>query len=270
LPRHKPHERPVLNHRHPLSRGLNLAWLLTERGGTSVWDSSTRKSAASLAGTFTPGWATDFDGPCVTLSGRDYERITGTDDVPFKTLDVSVAMWLYWSAHDSWALLAGKTNGSIVTTNHDWSVLFNGTNNTIYLIRNGANTTAVAGPAQNAWVHMVATFGASQSKVYYNGALSSTGSGFGAGVTANTASRLVSVYGYASNSVDVVGRVSSVLVWDRYLSQHDVGELYADTYAMFRTPRLVAKPPAVAAGNNLAWKLAAARPSLAGVGGLAG
>ncbi len=70
------------------------------------------------------------------------------------------------------------------------------------------------------------------------------------------------------------GHVFGVWAWaGRILTQAEAIQLQLDPHAMFVRPgarELVYGAAGAPAGSNLAWKLAAARPALAGTGGLAG
>jgi hypothetical protein len=249
---------PVFNPAHPLARGLQGAWLFTERGTT--------ETAFAPQFTVRDHSTNHFDGLTYTLVGHNVEGNDGllgrcgffdgstAVAIPYNAIlrvaspyGYTISAWVRIDANVNFYYIMGQgANGSnepITLRCHGSDIeLFSGsTGGDITLVMSGGNSN----PKE--WMHLVGIISANSSTVVPKYTLIKNGGtsivkGTGAGNFSYTNTEQF-VIGDFDNSGGIggrawVGNIDSVMVWTRELSIQEAQMLYQDQYAMFRIPLL--------------------------------
>jgi hypothetical protein len=177
---------------------------LTANDSTSNGKNGTiNGSASAIAG--------QIDGAGNFNGSTDY--ISATDNFPMSGSNVTISFWIKPGSHQDWSTIISK-GVSTNSGNHDWSVMYNASTNSIYLIRNGGNVSAAGDISGSSWIYFVGTMNTTASNMYFNGTLGNTQGGIGSGNTNNTAGSFINMMripgSYTAGRLDEV-RVSDTI-----------------------------------------------------------
>lgn len=250
---------PRLNRSHPLAQGLVGAWPLYEGGGTTVNDLSGQGNNASFNNA--PAWTAGQSGSCLHFSGLASQYVDAGNPANLQVMgNCTVAGWVRRTANGTHGIFS-QGNGATATN----AILYipGGGKTTFYW---GNNTTLVTGttvPPINGseWDFCVGTRqgvpGNWTGSVYLNGSLD----GQVTGITLNPGGgNYICRLGWTWTNNPLNGDLDNVLVWNRALSPAEIAALYADSFALFRSRRVVLK----AAGSSVTPSILSVIPGRGG------
>ncbi len=233
----KPFRAIQCNRSHPLSRGLAACWLLNEGCGMLVGDSSGNGFNLSMAGGI-PDWTAGKNGSAVYLNSSNSEYME-LDATPVTNFPCTIIAWIcpdditkgnyYYTLY-----IANKD-----VTNQAWGMLLNyGSDGEVSLV---ANTNVSGRPVSTKvlsafrW-HQIAGViaGASDRRCYVDGGNKGVNTNY---IVVPSGLNRISVGRAGDSTPDYYfpGKVGSVFVWKRVLTENEIAWLYREPYVMFDT-----------------------------------
>ena len=217
------------------SAGLVGHWKLDDRTGTSATD-----SVGTNTGTLTngPTWSSGYRGGAVTFDGVD-DRVT-TGNISFPTTS-SVCLWIYPRANATSELVL---HGTTTATQTGFEIFQSGL---AVGLRGSAGGFMSTGNVLvlNQWQFICGTISGTSGNIYYNGALSTTGSV----VTPQTSANHINIGAYEDGSYPFNGSIDDVRVYNTALTAEEVRNLYASGTAR---PTIINSTSSRIQGSNLA------------------
>ncbi len=238
---------PSLQRGHPLSQGLSGGWPMCEGSGLTTYD----LGGQSNTGTLTSGasWTGGPNGWCMSFSGTASNQVNCGSPLAGQTLaNLTIAAWMYRSSTGNFVSFGWGDNSA---SRND--VLWFSDGNVYWQLEKVSVGTSFPNCALSGtgWHHFVSAFdgsktGLARQTVYIDGALRTLTAGGNGPPSAYVVSGSFRVGYEQSNTRSSNGKADGVAVWNRTLSQEEVSSLYADSFQMYRRPRLVlaiAAPP---------------------------
>jgi hypothetical protein len=235
-----PQKPPVwsrINREHPLMRGLVGCWMFNEAGGLYAHDAAFGAyNRADLVNG--PTWAPGYDGPCLSFDGsNDYVKTTRNDF----DLCVNTASPLTFVALINPTLTGAAARQGIVNIGEfndlNFSSVFmilSSTGELIWSI-DPAGTTASSGllAAANKWQRVAMVRNASEVRFFLESSKSVISNASASGVGTDPIIIGNAARNGAIGSFNFSGKIGSVLVYNRALSDGEVQQLFADPYVLF-------------------------------------
>lgn len=204
---------PRLQLAHPLTSGLQRAWLFHEGSGPP--DQSVREQirnrAPGVNGT-APSWQRGPMGSYLDFaSGSNYLTVESTNYGPDVTISI---IFLFKSFANFFLLYDGASN---------W-IYVNSSTTIQFIASGGGGSTTVPTWTANTWYHVICTKKGGAAAIWLNG-VKYTPASIGSGNFQN-----ITRIGQSSQTCGI----AHVLVWNRQLSENGVLSVQRDPYQMFR------------------------------------
>jgi len=220
---------------HPLARGLVACWLMNEGSGNRTKDLCVSTPDTFSGGTlFVPG---KF-GPCLSFDGTgDFiRRASGLlATVPFtvvawaKCPDPTAGHAIFWMGDST----IGDQYFGLYLSSSGYAAAAHRTNSGGQDIAIG---TVVA--ADGMWHQLAGVFvNNSLRHVYLDGRKGATNTGGNQDLSAFNRTT-IGRFDDSTPTIDFIGSIDHVLVYNRALTDAEIAQLYTDPFAMFRRPRI--------------------------------
>ena len=224
-----------INKSHPLARDIAGCWLFNEGCGSQVTDLSGYKHNIPVVGG-TPDWMAGKNGASMYFNDVDYEYLE-LDVAPISSMPCTMLIWLcpYNITQGNYYYPLYIADSRV--KDQSWSVLLNyGSNGeaafvtNIYLTGRAASTKSLTAGKWHQIVCVAA--GTTDRRCYVDGGNKGTNA-----IAANVPSGLNRIsIGRAGDSTPgyyFPGKVGSVFLWNRVLTDSEIAWLYREPYAMF-------------------------------------
>lgn len=227
---------PRLIRSKPLSQGLVGAWLFYEGGGLTANDLSGYGNNGSFSGGVT--WAAGPFGYALNFDGSTgYVPLSNPPPCPSTNWSLAWSGNLGSAASYTGVISNGARHGVVPNTGSN--IILINTDDTVN------QTVSISGANQLGQHNWVLTFEPTRIVVYRDGAV--------AGSTTFTATSFTWANPVRIGFSDIgkyLGTLSYVQLFNRLLSTAEIAALNADSFQMFRPPRIVVKPTIVGLSNN--------------------
>lgn len=255
--------RPILDLRHPLSRGIVGCWLLGDTGAGITKDiasgnNGTLTNGPTLAASHHGGMALSFDGT------NDFVK-TAADTPPAATIPKTVtisARVRTGSSQFAFAEIAGRTYAATHTTPYyAFSLGAHYTSDGKFYAGVNNNVIRAFSYATNTWYHLCYTYDGTTQTLYVNGQ-SAGSNGLASGAISYGSGGFVSIGANANGAENFNGYIEGVRIYNRVLSLPEIQQLYAEPYAgILDAARPMFRGGAAAAGGafNPGWATGATR-----------
>ena len=241
-------QRPIINPRHPLARGLLGAWPMLRHSSTGaepnivkpgLYDLSPNSSPTPLVGKH--GWQFGYDG------SANWHSSTSFASVPGSPVSVFVLVNIQRLANNE--IVVGR-NASFSLSVIDWYFIIDlagarllwltkPAGNGVYAISSQSNPTT-------GWHSILCTWnggvGVGAANMWVDGLPTTNGQG-GAGFN-TTAGASLSVGAAANGNGKLQCQIADLRIWNRVLNNASARSLLADPWAMYRAPKFtIGKAP---------------------------
>ena len=225
----KPPLGSIIDHEHPLSRGLAGCWLMNEGSGNRIYDLSGNGNDGVL--TNGPLWKPGRNGAAIELDGNTNHINFGNGN----QLKIGHGTWSSWIYPTSFADHAYHTVLSSEYSTGFWFGLYQNSGR-VQLWVGGAAESSAGAVALNVPSLITATWDGITIKYYINGRLDD--------LDALTAAPIYSAFdlwlGRDPGSpalYQFTGKIDDVRIWNRALSAQEVQDLYINPYGFIWEPQ---------------------------------
>jgi parallel beta-helix repeat protein len=181
------------------------------------------------------GGAYQFDG------SDDFIDVANSTSVDFTTTSqVSISLWINRTGGGTVQHILGKRLGC-TGSGVQYQMAFDTFDGPFGLSAFAASTGE--NPPVGQWVHIVATYDGTNSRIYVNGTLNASATGVGINTPIATDLRI----GQAGTCTPFTGIIDELQIWNRTLSQQEVSQLYADGQTHIHLSAIT--PPETVAGE---------------------
>jgi len=243
LPHQKPPPGVKVNENNSLCKELNAAFLFNEYGGAEYLDSTRFDYHATRVGD--ADWASSERGRVATFDGAtDYANAgTGCGYLLSNTYTMSVAVWFKTdetNPGNDGVVYFGTFSDKI----GEYTIMLLG-DEIRWIMHDGPFDESLAFSDLASWHHLVTTYDGVRAKLYLDG-IEEIDVAYA--VQLNFAAKLLILGGYYNTPYTLDGMISSVQIWGRSLSIHEVQQLYKDSYSMYQQDDLVVGLPSASEG----------------------
>ena len=199
------------------SANLKAWWRMGDEASTRVLDTDANNLVIpDMRKTFFTGKSIDFDGTDDFIEIGDADNLGGMSE-----LSIS-----FWIKIDGDNISAGDV---IIDKGHadSYQIKIN-SNNRLQIFVNGDNMSSNNDSVlHNIWNHIVFTYdsSASEGKIYVNGSLDNTESGF-SGSAIDDNSNVLKIGNHQTSSKFYVGKICDVAIWDTVLNANTIASIY--------------------------------------------
>ncbi|MBN1974196.1 MAG: LamG domain-containing protein [Sedimentisphaerales bacterium] len=245
------------NKSHPLSRGLAVCWLFNEGCGSQASDTSGSGFNIPVIGG-TPEWVSGNHGSAMYFNSSNNEYME-LDAAPVTNIPCTIMAWICPDIVTKGNLYYPLCIANKNVTNQLWGfILNNGANGEVALITNislygRAVSTKVLTAGQ--WHQIVGVAaGITDRRCYVDGGNKGTNT---SSQNAPTGLNRISIAraGDSTPGYYFPGKVSSVFIWNRVLTDVEIAWMYREPYAIFDTDGITKSLSFPAATNSLAGSI---------------
>ena len=231
----KPPLGSIIDHEHPLSRGLVMALLMNEGSGNRTYDLTHNGNDGVL--TNGPLWKPGRNGAAISFDGASqYAQISDSqmwDDIAthgsvyvvFNPAVVPTSGFAY--PH----LVARRTTSASV-----WNFFIQSYSGGNLRFASAARDVVLEGsvPKVGVWQDGLTTWGGNKATMYQNGSAMSTDT---TAATVGTGDLGIGIGDRIGGGRSFIGQISDVRIWNRALSAQEVQDLYTNPYGCIWEPR---------------------------------
>lgn len=256
----KPVSGSIIQPGHPLARGLDALWAMSEGGGQVLHNVAGVQYAATVTGTPTWDRCSRFPGPALRFDGVD-DYFNFGDILAIRTNDVSMMalVRLNLAQVGTYGVIVGR---GTLNSSGKGGGFYVDANKFIYQIRNASSYCSVQSPStylDSMWHVLVGVTdraSATGVRLYIDGLLVATGDPtafatadlYASGDRFTIGSTWISWQ--SAFSYDFRGVIAAVAQWHRALSAAEVAELSRDPFCVLRRPASRAWLGAMSAGGT--------------------
>lgn len=248
--RSKPVLGSLLNRADPLARGLVAAYLFNEGAGTRANDATGNGNTGTLTNFAMTGstsnWVGGAFGKCPVLDGTNDYVDCGSSSSLNPTGGLSLSAWVNIVSFtgDNWIV---NRDDNVLGRSYTFG-FWSGATGKLELQINGAATIRNQGAtvAVNTWTHIAATGNPTIGWITYINGVSQGTAAWSAPDSA-TAATNIGRRTYVGEEGYTEGQIDAVTIHNRALSAHEIRQLYADPFRMWRARRV---PVPIRAGTT--------------------
>jgi hypothetical protein len=200
--------------------------------GSATWMDISR---TNTNGTLTngPTFDTGSGGSIVFDGVNDHVQLSGSN---LSLNQMTISSWNFSSNYTRDGFIFEKTTNGLVNT--QYSLFYNGSNNTTYYRTYGLSTidltvnTTTAGIVNNRWNNIIATWDGTNKRIYVNGTVVATSTNLTGTVTQNnTGPAFIGIFG--GGGYPFSGRIAQTQIYTRALTNQEILQNYNATKTRF-------------------------------------
>ena len=239
MPLPKPLRGTLLNHSHPLARGLVGVWLMNEGGGNKILDATGNPFSMTIQmGATAPTWSVGNTGSALLFNDAN-NQYSNTNSAAVADYPLTLACW--FNADDAALNLALMWIGDKDVAEKYCGLRAEGAVAGDPVRAYSRNTSAVyadstTGFTTNKWHLATGVFASSASRIaYIDGG--SPGSNTSSQAALNWDRTAIGYFGDLTPTNYFSGKISVAYIWNRALTATEVARLYREPFAMFEPAR---------------------------------